>query len=87
MKIKDGYILSSIGNKCIAVAVGEMSEEFSGMIQLNPAGEYLWKELEQGISEDELVAKMLERYTGLDEQTARTDLREFLDTIKIAVEE
>ena len=40
------------------------------MIHLNEPGAYMWKELEAGISEDELVQKLLDRYEDIDEITA-----------------
>lgn len=66
--------------------VGEASKEFNGMIRMNETGAFYWKELEQGITEDGLVAKMLERFEDLDEDTARRDLAEYLETMKIALE-
>lgn len=87
MKIKKGFILRKTGKDCMVVAVGAASKEFNGMIRMNAAGEFLWNQMKKEISEEELVQKMLERYENLDEQTARTDLKEFLDTIKIALED
>jgi len=86
MKIKDGFILRPVGNQFMAVAIGAAGKKFNGMIRINEAGGFLWKELQQEITEDELVAKMLERYDGLDEDTARKDLREFVDSIRVAIE-
>jgi len=86
MKIKDGFILSNNGNGCIAVPVGEAEDKLSGFIRLNATGEYLWKQLTRDITEDELVARMTADFTGLDEATARHDLRDFLRTIDRALE-
>jgi len=86
VKIKDGFILRQVGKAYMAVAVGPAGEAFKGMIRINAAGGFLWKEMQQGISEDELVEKMLQRYEDLDAETARKDLREFVDLIRVAVE-
>jgi len=86
MKIKEGFVLHQVGTEYMAVAIGAAGESFNGMIRVNAAGEYLWRQMEQEITEDELVAKMLERYEDLDEKTARKDLREFADTIRAAIE-
>lgn len=87
MKIKTGFFLQQVGNEYMAVAVGEIAEQFSGIIRINAAGEFLWRMLEKGATEDELIAAMMARYDDLDESTARADLAEFLDTIKLALEQ
>lgn len=70
----------------MVVAIGSASLSFNGMIQMNEPGAFFWRELEKGTTEDDLVARTLDRYEGLDEETARTDLREFLDTIAFTLE-
>jgi len=86
MKIKNGFILSPVGKDYMAVAVGPAGETFKGVIQINSAGGFLWNEMLKETTEAELIAKMLERYEGLDEATAKKDLEEFLKTISFALE-
>ena len=38
-------------------------------------------------SEEDLVAKTLERFQGLDQETARHDVKEFLNAISVAIED
>lgn len=86
LKTKKGFILRKMGSEFMVVAIGSAGRAFNGMIQMNEPGAFFWRELENGITEDALVAKALERYENLDEATARTDLREFLDTITFTLE-
>lgn len=86
MKTKKGFLLRRMNDEYMVIAIGAASEQFNGMIRLNEAGAFLWKELEQGIDEEALVRKMTERYHGLDAQTARADLEEFLTSIAVAIE-
>lgn len=86
LKTKKGFILRRMGEEYMVVAIGKASEAFNGMIQMNETGAFFWKELEKGINEDDLVAKMVERYEGLDAETARADLREYLASIAFALE-
>lgn len=86
IKAKKGYILRRLGKEYMVVPVGQVSKEFNGMIHMNETGAFYWRELEQGITRDGLVAKMLERFEDLDEETARRDLAEYLRTMKIALE-
>ncbi len=86
MKAKKGFLLREMCDEHILVPVGEESEKFNGLITLNNAAVWLWEQLGEEITEDELVHRMCDRYEGLTEETARADLREFLDTVKIAVD-
>lgn len=88
MRIKDGFIIKKLGTGYVVVTVGQASKDFNGMIRLNSAGAFLWNSIREGAdTKDKLVAKMLERYEDLDEETARADLEEFLESVKIATEE
>ena len=88
MKIKEGYIIKKLGAGYVVVTVGQASKDFNGMIRLNPAGAYLWQCVLDGAdTKEKLTDLMLQRYEDLDETTANQDLDEFLDTVKIALEE
>lgn len=86
MKIKEGYLLRKVANENIAIYMGEEDGAFEGMIQLNPAGVYLWNKLAEGISFDDLVNDMLDKYEDLDRETAEKDLKEFIETIQFALD-
>ncbi len=86
LKVKKGFLLRRLGDEFMVVAIGEASKSFNGMIRLNDTGAFYWKELEKGSSEDDLTAKTLERYEGVDQETARRDVREFLKNIEVALE-
>ena len=81
MKIKSGFILRSIAGCKVVVSVGERVLDFNGIINLNDTGAFLWKRLEAGATEDELVAAILENYTEVDEPTARESVRSFTKTL------
>lgn len=86
IRAKKGFILRRLGQEYMVVPIGEASKNLNGMIRMNETGAFYWNELENGITEEALVGKMLERFEDLDEETAQKDLLEFLKTIKIALE-
>lgn len=86
MKIKKGFLLRSLDQEHIVVAIGEASMEFNGMIRLNNTGVLYWKELEKGCTKEDLVSVTLEHYAEADAETVRRDVEEFLDTISIAID-
>ncbi len=84
MKIKSGFLLRDVAGCKIAVPVGKRTADFNGMINLNGTGAFLWKQLEQGATEDELTAALLEQYEDVDEPTARESVRSFVKTLSEA---
>ena len=87
LKPKNGFILRKLGAEYMVVALGEASKNFNGTIRMNETGAFYWKELEKGTTEKDLVAKTLERFQGLDQETARHDVKEFLNAISVAIED
>ena len=83
MKIKDGFVLREVAGSFIVVAVGEAVKTFKGIVNLNETGAFLWKILERGATEEELLKKMLEEY-DVDEQTAKTDIEGFITKLREA---
>ncbi len=70
----------------MVVTVGEASKEFNGMIRLNEAGAFLWKKLEQGITREDLLEEMMNRYDNLSKEEAENDLSEFIEIVSFSLE-
>ena len=81
MKIKQGFILSKIGNDTVAIATGELSRTFSGVIMLNGTGVFLWERLQQDTTREQLVADMLEHY-DVSRAEATEDINKFIEQLK-----
>ena len=77
MKIKNGFVIRSVGGENVVVPVGEMSKEFHGMITLNETGAFLWEKLSEGATEEQLVDALLENYE-VDKALASTDVKAFI---------
>lgn len=81
MKIKDGYLLSEVAGNHVVVPVGNVS--FNGMLNLNETGVLIWKKLEQGCAESDLVAAFLEEY-DVSEERAKEDVAIFVKKLREA---
>ncbi|MBE7083345.1 MAG: PqqD family protein [Clostridiales bacterium] len=81
MKIKQGFILREVAGNYIVVAVGSAVKEFNGVINLNETGAFLWKRLQDGAEEEDLVQALLNEY-DVEEELARKDVRSFIDKIQ-----
>mgnify|MGYP001110812902 CR=1 FL=1 len=86
IRAKKGFILRRLGQEYMVVPVGEAGRDFNGMLRLNETGAFYWREIEKGITKEQLIEKMLERYEELDKDIACKDLEEFLEEIKVALE-
>ena len=80
MKIKQGYILREVAGNYIVVAVGEAVKNFNGIINLNETGAFLWKQLQEGATEEQLQKAMLEEY-DVQEDVAQKDIKAFIDKL------
>ncbi|MBE7011579.1 MAG: PqqD family protein [Ruminococcaceae bacterium] len=83
MKIKPGYMLREVAGCNVVVSIGVETMDFGGMINLNDSGAFLWKLLENGATQDELLEKMLEEY-DVDEKTAKEGINAFINKIREA---
>lgn len=86
MKIKPGFILRQLAGENVVVPVGAAGANFNGMIRLNATGALLWQELAVGADEAQLVQKLLDSCDGVDVDTVRTDVKEFLGSIRDALD-
>ena len=80
MKIEKEFILREIAGDYVIVPTGQTALEFNGLITVNEIGAFIWKKLDQDITEDELVQAILEEYE-VDEETARNDVKEIHDKL------
>lgn len=81
MKIKSGFILRDVAGKTFVVATGELSKSFKGMITLNETGKFIWKLLENDITMEEIVDKMLEVYEGVERSIVENDVEIFVEKL------
>ena len=80
MKVREGFILREVGGQPVVVAVGPASEIFNGMVRLNATSAYLFEQLQEEKTEDDLVKAVTDKYE-IDEETAREDVKAFVDIL------
>ncbi len=83
MKLKDGFILHSAGEDHVVVATGEASKSFQGLIRNNCTAAFLFENLLEDTTEEELVQALLYRY-DVGRQQARKDVHELIENISEA---
>lgn len=78
MRIKGEFVLREIAGDIILVPIGNTAMEINGMVTLDEVGAFIWKLLELGMNEEQIIDKILTVYE-VDETAARMDLQEFLE--------
>lgn len=81
MKIKEGYILDTIGDQKVAVSLNYSENQFSGMVKLNSVGAFLWEKLSKDTEEEALVQEVKKKY-AVEEERARKDIAVFLKNLE-----
>lgn len=80
MKVQKEFVLREIAGDYVIIPTGKTVLTFNGLITVNEVGADLWKMLQTEVTFDELLNGILETYE-VDEETAREDIQEFLDTL------
>ena len=81
MKVNKDFMLCEIAGENVVVPYGDSAAKFHGMLRLNGTGTALWKMLETGAEETELVRMLMDEY-GADESVAKADTAEFLEKLR-----
>ncbi len=81
MKRSKDFIKRKIGTQYVIVAVGAATKKFNGMISVNSTGSFIWDQLEQSMTMEELVNAIVENYE-IDAETATAHATQFVNTLK-----
>lgn len=77
MKIKEGFIIKKILDDILVFPVGENTIDCRYVLKLNETSEFLWNELSEEKTAEELVKSLLKEY-DVDENTAKGDVERFI---------
>ncbi len=83
MKVKSDFVLRKISDSYVVVPVGDSVVDFSGLINLNESGAILFKLLQKGAEETDLVDALLNEY-NVDREVAEADVKKFVAKVKDA---
>lgn len=83
MKLKDGFVLRSVGGHFIVVPVGAQTVDFNCMITLNETGAFLWQRMQSDCTAQELTQALLGEYE-VEPAIAETDVACFIEKLQQA---
>lgn len=76
MKLKYNFLIQEVAGIYMAVAIGEGAENFKGMIKMNGTAKRVFELIQQGLSEKDIIATMLEEY-----EASESDIQKSVDTM------
>lgn len=81
MRISEHFMLRQVADEYLVIPVGEAALRVKGLIGLSESGSLLYRRLQSGCGEEELVNALLEEY-NIDAETARADTAAFLGQMR-----
>lgn len=81
MHIVPGFLIRQIAGDTLAIPSGEAAHQLSGLLALNGSGAFLFEQLRQECTVEDLTKALTEEYE-VDEATAQADVLEFLDILR-----
>ena len=82
MKLKDGLILREVAGQYVVVPTGKRVQEVTSIVYISSSGAYLWDYMkDHEFEKEDLVAKIMEHYSGVTEEQAAADIEKFLKTL------
>ena len=81
-QIVEGYVLREFLEEYLLIPVDALNAQNTNMGILNDTGQFLWQQLQNPRTEEELTAALCSAFE-VEPQTAAEDIREFLDLLSI----
>lgn len=75
MKINGEFILRTIAGDSVLIPTGETALKLNGMVAVNKTAAVIWKCIQEGQSDDEIIKTILEHFE-VDAETAENDFKE-----------
>lgn len=72
------YLMREIAGETILVPTGEAASQFNGLATMNASGAFLWRQLAQKCTREDLYQALAEEY-DLPQEQAQGDVDRFLD--------
>ena len=81
MQIKRELLKREIGGESLLIPVGKTVYDANGLFLLTEVGAFIWDILPEVETEEEILERILAEYE-IDENTARADIRGFMDKLR-----
>ena len=80
MKINERFVLRQVADAWVVIPLSSSAVDFDGMITMNESGAFLWRQLEQGSTRENLVDALTGEY-NVSREEALADIDAFLASL------
>ena len=81
MKRNSDFMLRDIAGEVVLVPTGQATQQFNGLITLNEVAAFIWKNLDEAGTIEQLVKMILDEFE-VDQKTAEADVDGFINALK-----
>lgn len=81
MKLKNQYVLRTVADKTVAIAVDQGGEKADGVITLNATGAFIFDLVNKGVSVEEIANKFFDEYE-VSREEAEKAVAAFVENLK-----
>ncbi|MBR4109315.1 MAG: PqqD family protein [Oscillospiraceae bacterium] len=81
MKIKEGYIISTVAGENVVLPTGD-DLDLSVMITLNDSAKFLWEQLQEEKTEEGLLQAVVANFENVDQEEVKKFISEFVKSLK-----
>ena len=83
MKLKNKYILRSVADKMVAIAIENSDEKTDGVITLNSTGAFIFGLVNEGLEKEEIISRFYGEY-DLSREEAEQAVNAFIENLEKA---
>ena len=81
MEIKKKVVVRSVAGETMLIPVGETTSEYNGLFTLSPTAAVIFNTIKNGGDEETALKAVLDEFE-IDEETAKKDMKNFLESLR-----
>lgn len=81
MKVKEGLVVRKMNDSYVAVAVGDLVNEFNGLVRLNETAYFVFNLLKEEQTKEDLIEALTKEY-NVDSERISNDLDKMLNIFR-----
>lgn len=83
MRLKKGFVIHNIGDEYMAVATGDLLQDFYGYVRNNETATDIFVMLQEETTEEQIVDAMYEKY-DVEREALEQDVHEIIEKFRVA---
>jgi hypothetical protein len=80
MKIKPNFVLREVAGENIVIPVDSEAINFNGIMTLNQTGKFLWNQLKEEVTIEDLIKSIMDNYE-VERNIAAQDVTSFIEKL------